>query len=404
VPATLLPPAWNTKNMKDKILLVDDEEGIRKVLGITLSDAGYRVFVAENGQEAFRIFKTESPPIVMTDIKMPGMDGIELLKNIKRLNPDTEVIMITGHGDMDLAIESLKHEATDFITKPINDDIMEIALKKAHDNIIIREKLREYTQNLEALLREKSALQDRLSSLGLRISSISHGIKGMLTGLDGGMYLLDSGITKNKQDQLKEGWEIVKQMVGRIRKMVLDILFYAKERELKTEKVDVLSFARDVASVVEPKIAEKQIEFIRNFNKSHSEFEPGEFEIDPGFVRSALVNILENAADACIKDKSKKPHKIIFEVKQDKNDIIFDVRDTGIGMNSNTREKVFDLFFSSKGSKGTGLGLFISNKVIGQHGGSIEVASTPGHGSHFCIRLPKKLPKSIKTTSSKQDK
>jgi len=385
--------------MEDKILLVDDEEGIRKVLSITLSDAGYRVFVAENGREALRIFKTESPPIVMTDIKMPGMDGIELLKNIKRENPDTEVIMITGHGDMDLAIESLKHEATDFITKPINDDIMEIALKKAHDNIIIRKQLREYTQNLEALLREKSALQDRLSSLGLRISSISHGIKGMLTGLDGGMYLLESGLGKKNEDQTKEGWEIVKQMVDRIRKMVLDILFYAKERELKTEKVDVLSFARDVASVVEPKIAEKQIEFIQDFNKS-----PGEFEIDPGFVRSALVNILENAADACIKDKSEKPHKIIFEVKQDKNDIVFDVRDTGIGMDSDTRKKVFDLFFSSKGSKGTGLGLFISNKIIGQHGGSIEIASTPGHGSHFCIRLPKKLPKPAKALSLKQDK
>jgi signal transduction histidine kinase len=385
--------------MEDKILLVDDEEGIRKVLSITLSDAGYRVFVAENGWEALRIFKTESPPIVMTDIKMPGMDGIELLKNIKRENPDTEVIMITGHGDMDLAIESLKYEATDFITKPINDDIMEIALKKAHDNILIRKQLREYTQNLEALLREKSALQDRLSSLGLRISSISHGIKGMLTGLDGGMYLLNSGITKNSPDQLKDGWEIVKQMVDRIRKMVLDILFYAKERELKTEKVDVLSFARDVASVVEPKIAEKQIEFIQDFNKS-----PGEFEIDAGFVRSALVNILENAADACIKDKSEKPHKIIFEVKQDKNDIVFDVRDTGIGMDSDTRGKVFDLFFSSKGSKGTGLGLFISNKIIGQHGGSIEIASTPGHGSHFCIRLPKKLPKPTKALSLKQDK
>ena len=385
--------------MEDKILLVDDEEGIRKVLSITLSDAGYRVFVAENGREALRIFKTESPPIVMTDIKMPGMDGIELLKNIKRKNPDTEVIMITGHGDMDLAIESLKHEATDFITKPINDDIMEIALKKAHDNIIIREKLREYTQNLEALLREKSALQDRLSSLGLRISSISHGIKGMLTGLDGGMYLLESGLEKENEDQTKEGLEIVKQMVGRIRKMVFDILFYAKERELKIEKVDVLSFARDVASVVEPKIAEKQIKFIQDFNKSL-----GEFEIDAGFVRSALVNILENAADACIKDKSEKPHKITFEVKSDKNNIIFDVRDTGIGMDSNAKEKVFDLFFSSKGSKGTGMGLFISNKIIGQHGGSITVNSTPGHGSHFCIRLPKKFPESIKTTSSKQDK
>jgi len=216
----------------------------------------------------------------------------------------------------------------------------------------------------------------------------------MLTGLDGGMYLLDSGITKNNQDQLKEGWKITKQMVDRIKKMVLDILFYAKERELKTEKVDVLSFTRDVASVVEPKTKEKQIEFVQNFDKSL-----GEFEIDPGFVRSAIINILENAIDACIKESSKKHQKIIFEVKQDKNDIIFDIRDTGIGMDSDTRQKVFDLFFSTKGSKGTGLGLFISNKVIGQHGGSIEVASTPGHGSHFCIRLPKKLPESAKSPS-----
>jgi len=138
---------------------------------------------------------------------------------------------------------------------------------------------------------------------------------------------------------------------------------------------------------------------VQNFDKSL-----GEFEIDPGFVRSAIINILENAIDACTKESSKKYHKIIFEVKQDKNDIRFNVHDTGIGMDSDTREKVFDLFFSSKGSKGTGLGLFISNKIIGQHGGSIEVASTPGHGSHFCIRLPKKLPKPTKTPSSREDK
>ncbi|MDX2509243.1 MAG: HAMP domain-containing sensor histidine kinase [Desulfobacterales bacterium] len=138
---------------------------------------------------------------------------------------------------------------------------------------------------------------------------------------------------------------------------------------------------------------------MKNFEKSL-----GEFEIDPGFVRSAIINILENAIDACTKESSKKYHKIIFEVKQDKNDIRFNVHDTGIGMDNDTRKKVFDLFFSSKGSQGTGLGLFIANKVIGQHGGSIELASTPGHGSHFCIRLPKKLPEFIKTASSKQAK
>ncbi|MFC1821445.1 response regulator [Thermodesulfobacteriota bacterium] len=102
--------------MAQRILLVDDEEGIRRVLGIALADSGYEVILAQNGEEALRCFKERKPPIVLTDIKMPGMDGVELLQKIKKDSPDTEVIMITGHGDLDLAIQSLKHDATDFIT------------------------------------------------------------------------------------------------------------------------------------------------------------------------------------------------------------------------------------------------------------------------------------------------
>ncbi|MCK5203272.1 MAG: response regulator, partial [Desulfobacterales bacterium] len=216
--------------MKNQILLVDDEEDIRDVLHLSLSDMGYEVFEAENGDEALRIFKETHPPIVLTDIKMPRMDGIELLQKVKLENSETEVIMITGHGDMDLAIKSLKYKATDFITKPINVDGLEIALRRAKDRIVTRQKLREYTENLEKLLREKTELQSRLSSLGLMIGSISHGIKGLLTGLDGGMYLLDSGFAKENQERIKEGWEVVQLMVDRIRKMIQDILFYAKER------------------------------------------------------------------------------------------------------------------------------------------------------------------------------
>jgi len=166
----------NQSHKKGVILLVDDEADVREVLSISLSDMGYKVFATENGEKALHIFKEVNPPIVLTDIKMPGMDGIELLRMVKHENPDTEVVMITGHGDMDLAIKSLKYEATDFITKPINVDALEIALKKVHDKIIMKQKLREYTENLEALVQEKTDLQDRLSSLGLMIGSISHSI------------------------------------------------------------------------------------------------------------------------------------------------------------------------------------------------------------------------------------
>ncbi|MFZ1202350.1 MAG: response regulator, partial [Desulfobacterales bacterium] len=135
------------------ILLVDDEEDIREVLSLSMTDMGYAVHTAENGERAIDIFRQNDPPIVMTDIKMPGMDGIELLQKIKRLNPETEVVMITGHGDMDLAIKSLKFEATDFITKPINVEALEIALKRVRDKIVMKRQLETYTRSLEALVK-----------------------------------------------------------------------------------------------------------------------------------------------------------------------------------------------------------------------------------------------------------
>lgn len=634
--------------MNEKVLVVDDQEGIRKVLDIFLTDLGYRVFTAENADTGWHIFTTEKPSIVLTDIKMPGRGGIDILRDIKSENPDTEVIMITGHGDMGLAIQSLKYEATDFITKPINNDVLEAALKRACEKISMRHQIKEYTENLESLVQEKSAqlieaerqlaaiqvveglssamqnmvedfqsgiryfnelpcfvsihdrnlkivavnqlyrnrlgdksgassweiypeytkekhrcpvartfdqgtglrskeiiacadgkglpvmvhtapirstgkdtelvieisadvgeirrlqdelretqkryqqlfdeapcyicvidrnysivaanklfledfgektgqrcyevykhrtnpcpecvvkktfedgrsyqietvvtsksgeqinvliwtapirdakgqitqvmemstnitqvrqLQDHLTSLGLLIGSISHGVKGLLTGLDGGMYRVDTGIAKNDRQRLEAGWQVVKDMVERIRNMVLDILYYAKKRDLKWERVDVLRFAEDVASIIEAKAESHQVKIIREFVDS-----VGEFEIDPGVVSPALVNILENAIDACANDPSEKTHEVIFGVKAVQDHIHFDVIDNGPGMDQETLDNIFSLFFSSKGNQGTGLGLFISKQVVEQHGGAITVDATAGKGSHFSIKMPK---------------
>ena len=641
--------------MKTKLLLADDEAGIRKVLGISLEDSGYEVLLAENGEEALHLFREALPSIVLTDIKMPGIDGIELLGIIKEENPDTEVIMITGHGDMDLAIESLKLDATDFITKPINNDALDIALKRANEKIDMRNQLRAYTENLESLVKEQSArlveiermvavnqtvegfssaissmagdleggikyfnempcfvsihnrdlkvvaanqlyhqrlgnpvdsdswaiykdkrldettcpvgetfksgmgrrsrqtlvyadghelpvmvhtapirdkdgnlelvleisadisevqrlqeelrttqqryqqlfdevpcyitvqdkdfrlaamnrqfkehfdpkgrshcyevyknlnqacpdcpvaktfedglshqaemiltdkngqeitalvatapirnaageiaqvmematditqirmLQDNLSSLGLMMSTLSHGIKGVLTGLDAGLYLLDSGLTKENTDRVHEGLDVVKLMVERIRNVVLNILYYAKERELKWEPVDVLEFAQDIVGVIESKLDGKDIEFKYRFGDSLNRF-----EIDPTLIRSALINILENAIEAC-SELTTGNARITFEVKQNPEFIIMDIKDNGIGMTTEAKDKAFTPFFSTKGHAGTGLGLFITHKTIEQHGGTIAIIdSSPEQGTHFRIQLPITLSESTK--------
>jgi PAS domain S-box-containing protein len=641
--------------MEKKILLVDDEEGIRKVLGISLADSGYEVLTAENGEQALQLFRKYRPPIVMTDIKMPGIDGITLLQQIKSELPDTEVIMITGHGDMDLAIKSLQLQAIDFVTKPINDEVLEIALNRATEKIAMREQLRQYTENLESLIEEQSAklvkterlaavgqtieglstaikgiagdleggiryfnempcfvsihnrdlkivetnqlfkqrlgdgvggnswdiykktgdnsrdcpvgrtfqsgrgqrereivryldgrelpvmihtapihdkdgelelvleiaadisevqrlqeqlrttqqryqqlfdevpcyisvqdrdlrltatnrrfkedfgernqspcyevyknraepcpncpvartfsdgkshqsemvvtsahgeqynvliwtapirnaageivqvmemltnitqirqLQDHLTSLGFLISSISHGIKGLLTGLDGGMYLIDKGIERSDNDKIKEGWDVVQLMTDRIRRLVHNILFYAKERELHAEQVDVLGFAEDLCLTVEYKTDAHGIEFTKDFAA-----ELGSFEIDANVVRTALINIIENALEAITADTAKDRHQISLHVRREKQAILFDIRDNGIGMDQETMDNLFTLFFSTKGHAGTGLGLYVAEKIIQQHGGKIEVKSSAGEGSRFQVRLPVSLPPSIR--------
>ena len=108
-------------NLK-RVLLIDDEEGIRKVMSIALRDSGYVVWTADSGEQGLEIYEKEQPALVLTDIKMPGMDGIGVLRRIKEMETDSEVIIITGHGEMELAISALQLEASDFITKPIHDE------------------------------------------------------------------------------------------------------------------------------------------------------------------------------------------------------------------------------------------------------------------------------------------
>jgi signal transduction histidine kinase len=369
--------------MEKKILLVDDEKDIRDVLRLPLMDLGFEVLDAENGEDALNVFRNLKPPMVVTDIKMPGMDGLELLQKIKREDPETEVIMITGHGDMDLAVKSLKFDATDFITKPINVDVLEIAIRRAVERILTRQKLREYTFNLERLVAEKSELQSHLSSLGLMLGSISHALKGLLTGLDAGVYLVDGGLAKDNNVQMREGWDIVKQRIDRIRKVVLDILFYSKKRELKLEQINARALAEEVASAVAGKLIETGIVFVKEFDP-----QVGEIEADATYLQAALLNILENALDACLAQEARRPPRVVFSLHHKKGRLEFDILDNGIGMDPATQEKLFTPFFSSKGDKGTGLGLFIANKIVEQHGGQITVSSAPGRGSLFRISLP----------------
>ena len=374
--------------MVEKILLVDDEEGIRKVLGISLKDSGYEVLTAESGAEALRIFSKERPPIVLTDIKMPGMDGIELLQRIKEERPETEVIMITGHGDMELAIESLKFDATDFVTKPINDDVLGIALKRARESINLRTKLKEYTENLEELVEDKTKKlveAERLAVVGQTVAAIAHAIKNITGGLTGGAFVLEKGLELKNEKYLCQGWDMVKGNVAKIKGLAIDLLNYAKEREPDHRLCDPNRPIREVYDLMLPRAREHGVNL-------HIELDRGlpEVLLDPEGIHRCMLNLVTNAIDACTDIScSKTGREVTLRSSKGKDCAVeYQVVDEGCGMDKETRDKIFQRFFSTKGSQGTGLGLMITKKIVDEHKGVIECESRKGKGTKFVIKLP----------------
>ena len=374
--------------MTDTILLVDDEEGIRKVLGLSLADQGYKVFSAGSGSEALKTFDEVSPPIVLTDIKMPDMDGITLLQKIKQRNANTEVIIFTGQGDMDLAIQSLKHDATDFVTKPIDDDILQIALRRARERISMRNQIREYTEHLESLVEEKARKlieAERMAAIGQTVAGLSHTIKNIAGGLRGGIFVLGQGIDRDDKEYLMEGWEMIKGNVDKIRGLSLDLLNYGKYAEINLQLCDPNLPVREAVASIGSCAADDGIELKVELETLTP------FQFDPEAIQKCVLNLVDNAIDACKEARTprSKRHKVMIQTQYASGwGAEYRISDDGEGMDDEILSKIFQGFFSTKGTRGTGFGLMMTKKIIEQHGGEIDVQSKKGHGTTFFFRLP----------------
>ena len=234
---------------------------------------------------------------------------------------------------------------------------------------------------------EKRRLEDNLSTLGLMFSVVSHNIKNVLTGLDAGIYHIDRGFYKDIPGEIEEGLEVATLMKERIRKLILDVLYYAKPRNLQVTPVDIDDLVEDVAQQMRPKMGARNIAFTFQADEK-----AGAFEADREIFRSILVNLLENAMEACMDPHIDRDFYVRFTAAVDNGQVRFDVTDNGAGMDDEQKQQIFSKFYSTKGHKGTGLGLFIAKQVVSQHGGEIQVASTPGQGTRFTVIMPRKAP------------
>lgn len=378
------------------LLLVDDEEGIRRVLALTLADLGWEVRAAASGEEALALFRQKRAPVVVTDIKMPGMDGLALLQAVKALDPECEVVLITGHGDMDLAIQGIKLDAADFVAKPLRDDALSIALSRAWERRAMRRALRLHAENLERLVEEKTRellAAERLAAMGQTVAGLSHAVKNMANGLEGSLFFLRQSMETDRKAWRDQGWEMLEANVRRLKALSLDMLRFARPEELHPRPTDPALPARQVAALLAPRFHEQGVELVL---RVAPEMPPA--LLDAQALHRCLLNLVGNALDACLAagygpqaNGGRTGGRVELSVERDPAGAVrYDVTDNGCGIAEQDRDRLFTTFFSTKGDGGSGLGLVASKKTVEAHGGTLSVGPATGEGSCFHIIIPEK--------------
>jgi PAS domain S-box-containing protein len=225
---------------------------------------------------------------------------------------------------------------------------------------------------------------ERLAAVGQTVAGLAHTIKNLLMGLEGGMYMMDTGLRGADVARITNGWEILNRNFQKTTTLVKDFLNFAKGRLPELQLTDPNALARDMVELYHEAAHMQGVEFELDAGAG---IEPA--FLDPHGMETCLTNLLSNAIDAAA--MSGKPDgKVVLRTREDDGELVFEVIDNGCGMDWEVKGKVFTTFFTTKGGKGTGLGLLTTRKIVQEHGGRIEVESTPGMGSTFRIRLPRK--------------
>jgi signal transduction histidine kinase len=223
---------------------------------------------------------------------------------------------------------------------------------------------------------------ERLAAMGQTIATLSHHIKNILQGIRGGSYLIEEGLKGEDNDVVRRGWRIVEKNQERISNLVMDMLTFSKDREPELEPSDLNSLLADVVELMQSRAAEAQVELVHSRRDDLPLL-----HFDSELLHRAVLNVVTNAIDACEKREGAKV-EVLVEYAPGERFAHIVVADNGEGVAPEDLQRIFSVFESRKGSRGTGLGLPVSQKIMREHGGDIRVESTPNIGSRFYLELP----------------
>lgn len=391
------------KQKPASILVIDDEPSIHRLLEDELGRQGYRVTSVISGAEGLEKLRKSEFPVVICDVLMPEMNGIQFLEMAMKINPDLEVILMTGHGDIEMAVEAMKKGAYDFVQKPFNRAEFLHRIENALEKHRLKETVKDYEVNfdqtqekLHMLENSKRALEqaqeelirtEKLSSIGRFVTGVAHEINNPLTSIIGySQLLMDYQIPENMARPLK----IMHEQAKRCGKIVQDLMVFASRKNLDTAQWTTPgNLIQETIKDLDSEIRAKGIKVI--LNPEHQA--PARVWAESFRIKQVFYDILKNAIQAL--EGLSGPKCITIEVGENDGHWRAMFKDNGPGIPKELHTKIFDPFFTTKEvGKGSGLGLSMAFGIVREHGGQISVQSELGKGAAFYVELPLKLPQS----------
>ncbi|MEA2641111.1 MAG: hypothetical protein QOF51_2505 [Chloroflexota bacterium] len=397
-----------------RLLVVDDEENVLTTLAAILEQEGYEVVAAGNAADALTHIRNERFDLLLTDLRIEGSSGLELLTALRERSPETPSVMLTGYASLESAIDAIREGAYDYLIKPCHVDELKATVARAIERGVLgralRERLGELNEANSKLRTLSEGLQERVDQATAKlrhsvdelaetnrqleeatqireefISMAAHELKTPITSLRGSAQLMLRRLGRDDAvdaDSMRRGLHVIEQQSGKLARLITQMLDLTRVRagrlELNPERTELVRLLRDVAAN-EQTFADEHRIVVDTPDELYA-------VVDPLRIDQVLTNLIDNAIKY-----SPAGGEIRAVLRRIGDQIELSVTDEGAGIPAEARDRIFERFYrgsADTNKSGMGLGLYITRQIVESHGGEIRADSPPKGGTRFVVTLP----------------
>ncbi len=355
----------------ERLLLVDDNARLLENLQEILEESGYHVATAGRCEQALEKGR-DGFDVALIDLRLPDGEGTALAQNLKELEPDAEIVLLTGFATVESAAAAVRAGACAYLLKPCATPELLLTIEQAMRQVRLHKEKRE--------LSRRAQVAEKLAAVGTLTAGLSHEIRNPLNAAGIQLTVLERRIralAEEQQQRLLEPLALVRDEIRRLDHILQDFLQFARPREVSPKPVELAQLIGRCVDLMGADAERRQVLLEKNV-------EPGLVaQGDEGQLQQVLMNLVLNALDVCAAGG-----RVRVTGRSIPGWAVLTIEDTGPGIPQELRDRIFEPFFTTKAS-GSGLGLPIVNAIVTQHGGRIEIKDAEGGGAAFEIRIPR---------------